>query len=271
MSNPELFPVAEFCPVCSSSLVEDGDFLFCRNRECPAQLSGSIKVWIKRLGILHWGDALINALTDPSNPRVLSIGDIYRLSVDDLIPCCSGQKVAEKCHDVLHSNKSITLELFIASLNIPNLAVATATDIVQAGFDTVDKIIDMTYDNLLNIPNIGEKTARQVFDGLRDKRGVIVDLGSVLDIKGPIVGPLSGMSFCITGSTKNPRKNIQKDIMDNGGIVKESVGKGLSYLITNEDQSFGSSKMKKAEKYGTKVITEDQFYDLVNPDSIKRD
>ena len=261
--TPDLFLSPDFCPACSGTLVEEGDFLFCRNRGCPVQLSGSVKVWIKRLGLLHWGDAMVDALTDPNKLRIISIGDIYRLDVDTLAECCSGKKMAQKCYDVLHANKQISLELLIASLNIPNLAVATATDIVQAGFDTVEKVLDLTYEDLLKIPNIGEKTARQVFDGLKEKRSVIVDLSSVLDVRPPVTGPLSGMSFCITGATRKTRKAVQKDIMDAGGVVKESVGKGLTHLVTNEDQSFGSSKMKKAEKYGTKIITEVELYQLI--------
>ena len=262
-ANVGTFTAPEFCPVCANPVTEDGDFLFCRSRSCPAKLSGSIKVWIKRLGILQWGDALIDSLTDPANPRVFSIGDVYRLDVDSLAECCSGKKVAKKCHDILHANKSITLELFLASLNVTNLAVATATDIVQAGFDSVEKVLDITYEDLLKVPNIGEKTARQVFDGLKERRSVIVDLDAVLEIRKPVQGVLTGMSFCVTGATKKPRKSIHKDVMDSGGVVKESVGQGLTYLVTNEDPSFGSSKMKKAAKYGTKVISEDQLYALI--------
>ena len=216
---------------------------------------------MKRLGLLHWGDAMIDILTDVKRPMVFSIGDIYRLSEEDLAICTSGAKMARKCHQVLHLNKRISLELFIASLNIPLLALSTATDIVAAGFDTVDKILEITYDDLVKIQNIGEKTARQVFDGLQEKRSVIIDLASVLSIVGPIIGPLTGMSFCITGATSKPRKDVHKDIMGVGGIVKESVGKGLTYLVTNELSQ--SSKSVKAQKYGTRVITEAQLYEMM--------
>ncbi len=267
-SNPEFFVHPEFCPVCTGPVIEEGDFLFCRNLTCSARLSGAIKVWIKRLGILYWGDALIESIADPSKFMVFSVGDIYRLSVENIAKCCSGEKVAQKCYDTLHANKSITLELLIASLNIPNLSTSTATDIVQAGFDTVEKILDITYEDLLKIPNIGAKTARQAFDGLKDKRNLLIDLSSVLEVKLPSVGPLTGLSFCITGTTSKPRKLIHKDIMDAGGIVKESVGQGLTYLVTNEDVSFGSAKMKKAEKYGTKVISENDLYSMISSDSL---
>jgi len=261
-SNINFFIIPEFCPACSGPTSEEGDFLYCNSRACPAKLSGSVKVWIKRQGILHWGDALVDALTDPNNLKILQIGDIYRLTVEDIAECCSGEKVAQKCYDELHKDKSISLEMLIASLNIPNLAISTATDIVHAGFDTVDKIFQITYDDLVRIPNIGEKTARAIFDGLSEKRSILVDLASVLDVRAPVIGALTGKSICITGSTSKPRKAVQKDILEAGGIVKESVGKGLTYLVTNETTM--TTKMQKAIKYGTRVISENDLYTLIS-------
>lgn len=263
MGSPaELFPIPAFCPVCSSGLVEEGQFLYCRSRTCPVQLSGSVKVWIKRLGLLHWGDALVDSLTDPDSGCVRSIADLYRLEVDDIARHCSGKKFAQKCWEVLHSNKKITVELLIASMNIPNLAVATATDIVGAGHNTVEKILALTYEDLLAVPNVGEKTARQAFDGIQDRRDAILALASVLEVTAS-VGVLSGKSFCITGATSKPRKAVEKMIMDAGGVVKSSVGSGLTFLVTN-DSDTTSSKMKNAKKWGTTVISEAELYKLMD-------
>jgi len=261
MGAAELFQIPEFCPVCSGVLSEEGQFLYCRSRSCPVQLSGSVKVWIKRLGFLHWGDALVDSLTSPDNPKVKAIADLYELTVDDIAEHCSGQKFAKKCWEVLHANKRVTVELLLASMNIPNLAVATATDIIQAGHDTVEKILALTYEDLLKVQNVGEKTARQVMDGLDDRRDAVLSLSRVLDIA-VSSGPLSGKSFCITGATSKPRKALEKMIMDVGGAVKSSVGAGLSFLVTN-DSDTTSSKMKSAKKHGTTVISEQELYRLM--------
>jgi DNA ligase (NAD+) len=251
----EPFLVPSNCPVCGGPSSEEGEFLFCRSKSCPVQLSGSVRVWIKRLGLLHWGDALIDRLTDPADPKVGSLADLYRLSVEDIASCCSGTKFAQKCYDVLHSGKRVTVELLLASMNIPNLAVSTATDVVQAGFDTVDKILGMSYEDLLSVPNVGDVTARQILEGLSSRRQAISDLASVLTVLSPTAGPLSGLSFCITGSTSVPRKALEKSIMDCGGVVKSSVGSGTKYLVTN-DPDTGSSKMQSAKKHGATVISE---------------
>jgi DNA ligase (NAD+) len=262
MTVREYFTPPQLCPICSSSLVLEGDFLFCRSKSCPAKLSGAIRVWVAKLGLLQWGDALIEQLTDKN--LVNSLADLYRLTVEDIATCCSGMKVAKKCWDMLHASTTIPLELLLAALNVPNLGTATATDIVHAGHNTIDKLLAMGYDDFLKIPNIGEVTARQAYDGIQEHRQDIIDLSGYLKIKDPSSGPLNGFSFCITGATSKPRKAVQKDIMDAGGIVKESVGAGLSYLVTNESKEFGSNKMKKAEKLGTKIISEAELNILIS-------
>ncbi len=261
-AGPELFRIPDFCPACAGQISVEGFFAYCRNRSCPVQLTGSVKVWIKRLGLLHWGDALIEALTNPDSPKIESVADLYRLELEEIAECCSGMKFAKKCYDTLHANKCIPLELVIASLNIPNLAVATATDIVQSGYDSVEKVLSMSEEDLLGVQNIGKVTAKQVFDGLQERRRVILDLAEVLEIKVSNSGPLSGKSFCITGATSKPRKAVEKSIMDAGGVVKSSVGAGLTYLVTNETDTT-SKKMQNAKKYGTEVITEPQLNSMM--------
>ncbi len=262
------FKIPDSCPVCNHMAVEVGSFLYCHNHDCPSRARGSVKVWINRLGLLHWGDAIIESLTSEVGP-VKSVADLYTLSVEDLVFHTSGLKMAKKCHDVLHSLKDLKLEVVLGALNIPNLGLSTATDIVNAGYDTVDKIAALTPELLDGVPNIGDVLAASLYDGIQSKLDELRSLARVLNIKGPIQGALSGQSFCITGSTSTPRKKLQTLGANAGGIVKESVSKGLSFLITNEDLSvFTSEKAKKALSYGTRVISEKEFLNLISSCSV---
>lgn len=256
------FKIPDSCPACSSPLSEEGDFLYCRSRACPAQIRGSVLVWVRNLGLLHWGDTLLLNLTKPDDPKIQTLADLYRLTVEDIAKCCSGLKVAEKCYQTLHSNKDIPVELLFGSMNIPNFALSTATDVVQAGYDTVDKILSMSLEQLESVPNIGKKTAISIYNGLREKESQIRDLDTVLTVKKPVIGNLNGKSFCITGELARPRKIVEKMILDAGGIVKSSVGKTTSYLVTN-DTSTGSSKLQNAQKYGVHIIDESALYTLL--------
>lgn len=262
MAPSDLFPIPDFCPICSGKTVVVGDFLYCRSDTCPSRLAGAVKVWIRNLGLLYWGDTMIDALTDPEKARIGSVADLYRMSVEDLAECCSGVKMAKKCHSILHSNKSVSLELVLASLNIPNFGLSTASDVVRAGYDTVDKVLRVGYDELKAVPNIGEKTARNIQAGLMACQDVLLDLESVLDIRLPGDGPLQGKTVCITGELSRPRKAVEKMIMDAGGSPRGSVSKDTSFLITN-NLSTTSSKMGKAKKYEIPVIDEAELMRLI--------
>ncbi len=74
---------------------------------------------------------------------------------------------------------------------------------------------------------------------------------------------LAGKSFCFTGElSKMKRADAQALVKEKGGLVKSSVVKGLSYLVTN-DPSSGSSKNLKAKELGVSVISEKEFLDLM--------
>lgn len=259
----EYFSVPSNCPACGSLLSEEGQFLYCRSKSCSLNLTGSLRVWVNKLGLLQWGDSLIESLTNPNKHHIESLSDIYDLSVDDIAMHCSGAKVAKKCYDILHANKTISLDLFLSALNIPNFGMSTAADMVEYGFDTIEKILNISSaDEIMKVPNVGKKTADLIFSGLEEKRELIISLSKKVTIK-VSGGPLVGKSFCITGSTKIPRKALEKKITDFGGSVKSSVTNGLSFLITN-DQESGSSKMKNAQKYGTQIISEEKFLEMLS-------
>jgi DNA ligase (NAD+) len=240
----------------------DGDFLFCKSDLCPSKLTGSIKVWIERLGILHWGEALIRSITNPDDPFVSSVADLYRMSVVDLERHCSGQKMAAKCWESLHKDTSIPLEVVLSALNIPNFGLATATDIVKAGYDTVERVLGASASDFEKVPNIGAVTAKRIVEGLEWKKSELRDLADVLDIVSSQHGPLSGMKVCITGDVWAPRRAVQKMIVDAGGQAVGSVAKDTSILVCNDPGS-SSGKSKKATKYGIPVISGDALRDVL--------
>ena len=70
-----------------------------------------------------------------------------------------------------------------------------------------------------------------------------------------------GQIFVITGTLSRPREYFKDLILDAGGKVSDSISAKTTYLLAGEN---AGSKLKKAEKLGTKVITEKKFYDLLN-------
>jgi NAD-dependent DNA ligase len=260
----DLFEIPTLCPVCSGPTAERGDFLYCVSESCPSRLSGSVKVWVRNLGLLHIGEATIDSLTAGDPPAIGSIADLYRLSVEDWALHCSGMKMAAKCHAALHGNKELPLELVVSSLNIPNFGLSTATDLVQGGIDTAEKMLAADFEALKSVQNVGDITARQIQEGLLSKRDILLDVLTVVSLKAPIaVGPLVGKTMCITEATSVPRKALEKRIMDAGGIPKGSVSKTTSYLVTNYPDAT-TSKMVAAKKHGVPVISEADLVALLD-------
>ncbi len=252
----DLFEIPTLCPVCSGPTSERGDFLYCVSPSCPSRLSGSVKVWVRNLGLLHVGESTIDSLTSGDPPSVSSVADLYRLSVEDWSAHCSGMKMAAKCYAALHGNKVLPLELIVSSLNIPNFGLSTATDLVQGGLDTAEKMCAADFETLCGIPNVGAVTARQIQEGFLAKGEILADILKVVTVKAPVAaGSLSGKTICITEATAVPRKALEKRIMDAGGTPKGSVSKTTSYLVTNYPETT-SSKMVAAKKHGIPVISE---------------
>ncbi len=74
-------------------------------------------------------------------------------------------------------------------------------------------------------------------------------------------GPLKGMTFCVTGVLSKKREEVHADIRDAGGEVHDSVKKTTTHLVAGEKT--GKSKLDQAKKYGTKVVSEDELYAML--------
>jgi len=123
----------------------------------------------------------------------------------------------------------------------------------------------MTVNQLEGIPGFGTIRAKAFHHGLINNRKRIEDILSAgVALKAKIMGKLNSTdSFCFTGALSIKRAEAEKMVEDNGGSVKSSVGKGLSYLVI-ADPTSNSSKAVKARSLGTKCIDEKQFLALIN-------
>jgi DNA ligase (NAD+) len=252
-----------YCPECQTEVVESGENLQCPNTEsCRSQIIGRIKNWVKELNLLEWGDTLIEKLVDAK--KVLTVADLYTLKVDDIANLDRlGEKTAKKCLDILDNNRDVSLEVFLGALSIPMIGQSTIKLIIKAGCDTLEKFGQLDARDFEMVPGVGPIKAVFLSDGLSRNRQLILDiLANGVRIKDKIVGKLTGKSVCFTGSMKTKRPLLEKMAADAGADVKNSVGKGLTYLII-ADPSSTSSKAQAARKMGTTLISEDEFLDMM--------
>lgn len=243
------------CPVCQASLVRNGAYIECQNKDCEGEVFGSIAKWLQKLDIKGIGDSILRELIK----EIKDVAQLYQAEVSTLVKATGGsQKLGKKLWKELHSKKEIPLAVFLSALHIPSLG-STNGQRLASHFKTLDAVLVATEKDIKNIQGIAEN-ASKIINGLRQKHDLIKRLRSLIDIQEIQQGIFTGISFCITGKCSKPRNEIEEWIKNLGGVVK-GVDKGLTYLVTDDPNS-GSAKNQKADKYGVKKISEQDLYHL---------
>lgn len=253
------------CPSCNTETQMDGKHLICPNMDCPARVLGRVKNWVNELNLLEWGESLLTKLVETK--KIITIVDLYKLTIDDLASIDRmGKKSATKCHAILWANTEIDLAVFLGGLSIPLIGQSSIKAIMSAGYDTLDKIRGLSVGQLQAVAGVGPSRAGTLFTGLKTYSNVIDELlNNGVKIKEKKMGlKLSGQSICFTGKMENKRAELEKMAEEAGADVKGSVGKSLSLLVIADPENSTSSKAVAARKFGTKLISEDEFLRLIS-------
>lgn len=241
------------CPSCKGALTRDGEYLVCRSQECDAQALGAISRWVSKVGVLHVGDTLIEALIEAG--FVEDCADLYMLDavkVADLE--IGGRRVggtADKAINNLNAKKTMNLSTFVGSLGIPLIGRSMAKTIEDAGYDTLSKMAKAKIADVANIPGVGPTKAEAFVLGFQSKMGLMAkligDAGIVISVA---TGALVGQTFVMTGFRD---ATLKAALEAQGGTVKDSYSKGVTYLIALDPKG-NSTKLTAARKNGTNVI-----------------
>lgn len=260
------------CEVCGTKLVDEGSRLFCPNKECSKRVLHQLLKYQSVVDIRDLGVTLITSLFN--DQRLKSISDIYTLTVEDLVPYFLNEESmeadkkslgAQKVYNSIQSHRKMTLSTFVGAFDIEGVAETSAEKLVAAGFNTLEKLLAAHEDHIASVPGFAEIMAHTIVEGLAenaDEMRQLVAAGTIsLETEGE--GKLSGKSFCFTGELNTmKRADAEALVKKNGGSIKSSVTKDLSYLVTNDTTS-GSSKNVKAAKFGIPIIDEKAFLELV--------
>ena len=250
------------CPECNSALVTDGEYLLCVNEDCPAVVMGRVLKWINGLGLLEWGKGVLEPLMDSSTVSVNDAADLYALKVPDIANQIRkngarvGESTAQKLIDILAAEKEIPLNVFVGSLGIHLCARSACKLIVQAGFDSLDKMEAATEAEIAVIPGMGNRKAHEFVKGLELRAEVIEKLlNAGITVKAPSDGAFKGKTACFTGF-RNP--TLEKRFEALGGSMSSSAKRGLTWLVA-KDAKGSSGKLKAARDKGIEVIGMDDF------------
>jgi len=263
--SEQRFTYPENCPSCDSKLVIEDIWLFCENDLCPAKVKEEILNYIHKAGIDDVSDKRLEELINKG--LVATIPDLYRLKQEDFLLLEKvKEKLATKMFENIQKTKTQNLAQFISAIGVEGVSTAKSEKIISQGYNTLDKIMDLTLEKMLQIEGFAEKSSTAILSSLETKKSLIEELLSLgIEVKADEVssgeGTLSGLKFCITGELSLPRPQFEKMIKMQGGVIA-GVSKNLNYLVTNETES-SSSKFVKAKSLGIQIINEEQLMKLI--------
>lgn len=261
------------CATCGEKLVDEGTRLFCPNKKCSKKVLHQLLKWISVVDIRDLGDTLVRALFNDG--VISSITDIYKLTEKTLTPYFLNEesisreqesKGAKKVVLSIQNHRKISLAKFIAGFDIEGIGEVLVEKLISNGFNSLESIINATEKQIADIYGFADIMAHTLLEGMKENFNEMQNLissGTISIADEMADGLLAGKSFCFTGELVTmKRTQAQNLVKENGGTVKSSVVKGLSYLVTNDTTS-GSAKNVKAAQLGIPVITERQFLDII--------
>src|SRR5699024_192004 len=273
--SEETFHMPAECPACGSELVrlEEEVALRCINPSCPDQLKEGLIHFVSRdaMNIDGLGEKVIQQLFNEN--LIHTFADLYRLEYDALIQLeRMGDKSVNNLLRSIENSKRNSLEKLLFGLGIRFIGSKAASIIAQE-FKTMDAIVSASYDELVDIDEIGEKMADSVVqyfseDEVKELIDALSDLGVGMTYLGPTEQDkkedtvFSGKTIVLTGKMEHYTRPEAKELIEQmGGSVTGSVSKNTDILIAGED---AGSKYTRAEKLGVAIWDEEELIKALN-------
>ena len=262
------------CPECGTSLVRDeGEAAhYCPNEaNCPPQIKGKMTHFVSRkaMNIDGLGEETIDLIY--RNGLAKNIADLYTLKLIDLALLDRlGDKSGRKILTSLEKSKSVPFERVLYSLEIRYVGETVAKKLASA-LENIDNIMSATAAELACIDEIGEVIAQSVEDYFKEptNRELVERLRSYglqmeisKDKAALKTDKLSGKIIVISGTfEKHSREELKELIELNGGKNSSSISSKTSFILAGDNM--GPAKEEKANKLGIKMISEDEFLELI--------
>lgn len=268
--------IPDRCPVCGSkaSIISNSDvkYLYCMNDFCKAKLIKRLSLFVSRsaMNIDGISDMILNKLI--TEKIVNNYKDLYHLDryKDKIIDFDGfGEKSYSNMINSIEKSRHVKLANFIYALGIPDIGFSRAKLICNHFNNDFNKISNLTYEELSNIPGVGDVIAKEWIDTFSNPDFIeeLKELKEEIDIPKASINSnkdLDGLTFVITGSLNKftNRDTMIEFIEEHGGKVVTSISSKVNYLINNDITST-STKNNKAKELGISIIDEDKFLELI--------
>ena len=261
------------CPECGAELVRvEGEAAWrCPNESgCPPQIKGKIEHFVSRkaMDIEGLGEETIDLLYQKG--LLKNIADIYALRLEDIAAQERlGEKSAQNILDGIEASKQVPWARVLFALGIRMVGETTAKKIAKK-YHSIDTLQWATVEQLCAIDDVGPQIAENIvkyFDDLTNLEILARLRQAGVQMEGeaepePTSDKLAGLSIVISGTFAHHSRDEYKAMIEaNGGKNVGSVSKKTSFILAGENM--GPEKRKKAEDLGIRLVTEDEFLQML--------
>jgi DNA ligase (NAD+) len=156
------------------------------------------------------------------------------------------------------------------ALGIRYVGETTAKKIALA-FRSLDALCNASQEDMLQVEEVGERIAQSVLQYFADERNIAIierlktaglkfELGAD-DTETPLSDKLKGKNIVVSGNFSRSRDELKQLIEQHGGKNSSGVSSNTDYLIAGD--KMGPAKLQKAEKLGIKIISENEFVEMI--------
>ena len=267
------------CPECGAELVRfEGEAKhYCPNQSgCRPQIVGRIVHFIgrKAMNIDGLGGETVELLFE--NGLVRDIADLYSLRAADLaILPRLGEKSADNIINSIEASKSVPFARVLFGLGIRFVGETTAK-YMAAHFKSIDAVIAADKTALMESDEVGDKIADSIIGYFADSVNISIlerlraaGLQFVAEVAEKQSNILEGKNVVVSGKfILHSRDELKALIELHGGKNQSGVSSNTDFIVAGENM--GPAKLQKAEKLGVKILSEQEFIDLIGNDTIPK-
>ena len=261
------------CPECGTPLVRyEGEAAwYCPNDTgCPPQIKGRIEHFIARKAMNI--DSLGPETIDEYFRRGLihNVADLYNIEVQQINGDGSRTKSAQRIVNGIQRSKDVPFERVVFALGI-RFVGETSARLLARHFKTMDALMTAGLEDLQEVEGIGEVMAKSIISYFHNPqnreiverlRGYGLQFQLASSLLSPLSTKLAGQSIVISGVFAHHSRDEYKLIIEqNGGKNVGSISSKTSFILAGENM--GPSKLQKAEKLGIRIVSEDEFLEMI--------
>lgn len=276
------------CPECGALLQHNDEEAgtFCPNEvHCPPQIKGRLEHFIgrKAMNLDSLGEGKVEILYERG--LVKNIADFYDLKYEQLLgiekrfPAEDGkperivsfrEKTVENILAGIEQSKQVPFERVLFAIGIRYIGETTAKKLARY-FKNIDALSSADKESLMQVNDVGERVADSIIEHFNEVENLetlvrLREAGLQFCIseeeQQQLSNVLEGKSIVVSGVFSIPRDEMKRLIEQNGGKNVSSISKNTHFVLAGDNM--GPEKRKKAESLGIRIISEHEFYAMIN-------